>query len=405
MTKILHQELRRNRRYYYKGRTAEGDTIYGELYGFSRTDALLQLRQQEVNVRQLKRRCFWHYWLESSITAADITLLLRQLATLTTAGLPLLQSLLLIRQSASKIKLVRLTQQLAENIQAGNNLSESLQQQQCFDLLSRSLISAGEQSGTLDHMLTRIAAHREKSALLQKKVRKVLLYPLAVLLIASVVTAILLLYAVPQFSLLYSSMGAELPAFTGFVLQLSALLQHNGLALLAASGLCCMAFRFLYKRQTLLRRLADKLLLIIPIVRKNILARFCRILATFSSAAIPLDTALSAAVSVSDNRCYQSAVLAVQEQINAGQSLYSALSRQTLFPPVLLRFVATGEASGTLDSMLQKLAILYEQETDDLTEGLTSLLEPVIMATLGVIVGALIIALYLPIFRMGSLIG
>ncbi len=405
MTKMLHQELRRNRRYYYKGRTAESDTIYGELYGFSRTDALLQLRQQEVNVRQLKRRCFWHYWLEPSITAADITLLLRQLATLTTAGLPLLQSLLLIRQSASKIKLVRLTQQLAENIQAGNNLSESLQQQQCFDLLSRSLISAGEQSGTLDHMLTRIAAHREKSALLQKKVRKVLLYPMAVLLIASVVTAILLLYAVPQFSLLYSSMGAELPAFTGFVLQLSTLLQHNGLALLAASGLCCMAFRFLYKRQTLLRRQADKLLLIIPIVRKNILARFCRILATFSSAAIPLDTALSAAVSVSDNRCYQSAVLAVQEQINAGQSLYSALSRQTLFPPVLLRFVATGEASGTLDSMLQKLAILYEQETDDLTEGLTSLLEPVIMATLGVIIGALIIALYLPIFRMGSLIG
>lgn len=405
MTRILHPELHRNRRYYYQGKTAQGDIIYGELYGFSRTDALLQLRQQGVFLRQLRRRWFWHYWLEQPITAADITLLLRQLATLTTAGLPLLQSLLLIRQAVSKIKLIRLTQQLAENIQAGNNLSESLQQYRYFDLLSRSLISAGEQSGTLDHMLARIAAHREKSAMLQKKVRKVLRYPLAVLLIASVVTAILLLYAVPQFSMLYSSMGAELPAFTGLVLQLSALLQHNGLTLLSAAVLCCMVFRFLYNRQPQLRRQTDRMLLMIPIVRKSILAKFCRILATFSSAAIPLDTALSAAVSVSDNRCYQSAVLAVQEQVTAGQSLYNALSRQAIFPPVLLRFVVTGEASGTLDSMLQKIAVLYEQETDDLTEGLTSLLEPVIMAILGVIVGALIIALYLPIFRMGSLIG
>ncbi|MDX3772531.1 type II secretion system F family protein [Chromatiaceae bacterium AAb-1] len=396
--------------YDYLGRHDNGETIRGELTGRNTADIKIQLRQQSVTAVWVKRRRFWQYWLEKRITPADITALSRQLTTMLQAGVPLLQTLILLSHNHTKIRLKRLLQQIAARIQAGWPLADTLAAHpDCFSSLYCNLVRAGEQSGLLDQIFDRITLYRESSEALQRKIRKALLYPVAVTVIALAVTGILLLYVVPQFTQLFSEMGAELPVLTRWVLMLSELLQQYAVHLFATLVLLILLFRTLYRKLSRVQYGADMILLHLPlagaVIRKATLARCCRVLGTSFAAGVPLPDALLSAAAACNNILYSKAVLQLRYQVMAGQPLATEMQKNTLFPPVVIQFIAIGETSGTLGTMLHKIAVMYEQETDDAVTGLTSLLEPVIMSVIGLITGILVIALYLPIFRLGSVIG
>jgi type IV pilus assembly protein PilC len=325
------------------------------------------------------------------------------------AGIPLVQSFSIVGNGHDNPAMQKLILDIKADVEGGSALHEALARHPLyFDDLYVNLVEAGEQAGALESLLEKIATYKEKTEALKKKVKKALFYPTAVMVVAIVVTIILLIFVIPQFEALFKGFGAELPAFTQFVIDLSRLLQDQGI--LFAAGIFGAGYTFLYfkKRSKAMRealdRMALKLPIIGPILEKAAIARFARTLATMFAAGVPMVEALESVAGATGNIVYSNAVMKMREEVSTGQRLQQAMLNTGLFPNMVIQMIAVGEESGSLDEMSGKVATFFEADVDNAVDSMSSLLEPLIMAILGVLVGGLVIAMYLPIFKMGSVV-
>lgn len=397
----------------YEGLDRSGRKTRGEIAGTNLQTVRAELRRQGIRPTRVKRKS---EGLKlpglggGRIKPADIALFSRQMATMMKAGVPLVQSFDIVADGLEKEKLRKLINEIREDVSSGNAFAGSLQKHpEQFDELYCNLVDAGEQSGALETMLDRIATYKEKTESLKAKIRKAMTYPIAVIAVALIVSGILLIKVVPQFEAIFRGFGAELPAFTQWVIGLSELVQAYwfwGLLGFAAFG---YGFGQAYKRSEGLRNGVDKLVLKLPVVgdiiTKSSVARFCRTLSTTFAAGVPLVEALKSVSGATGNVVYRRAVDRIAEEVASGTQLTFSMRQTGVWPNMVLQMVAIGEESGALDEMLDKSAGYYEEEVDNAVDSLTDLMEPMIMAVLGVLVGGLIIAMYLPIFELGSVIG
>lgn len=343
------------------------------------------------------------------IKSSELTVFTRQLATLLSAGIPLIQGLTIIIVSTKNKSFVKVLQQLKKKVESGLSFSAALKRHSnVFDTLYCSLCEAGEQSGTLDILLDRIALYREKKDLIIKKINTALYYPAAVFIIAWIVSIILLVKVVPTFKDMFKGFNAPLPYFTLMIIHISDMVKHYGGYFIGGFFIIFIFLFRLYKKNNLVKAKSHLLFLKLPIfgqlIQKAILARFARTLATLFAAGIPLMESLDALGKTSTNVIYQKAIQQSRSSLTHGHSLHNAMKQTLFFPAMVIQMVNVGEESGTLEAMLNKIAELYEAEVEASLNGLSTLLEPVIMVFLGLIVGSLVIALYLPIFELGSLV-
>lgn len=393
----------------YKGINRKGDKRNGEIKATSIAEAKALLRQQGVTPSAVKKKPKSLFGDEKRISAMDIAVVTRQIATMLGAGVPLVQSIDLIANGSDNKSLRALMQKISVKIQAGLPLSDTLREHpKYFDDLYCDLVKSGEQSGALDKIFDRIAIYKEKAEALKSKIKKAMFYPAAVMVVAGIVTSILLIFVVPQFAEIFGSFGAQLPAFTLFVLGISELMQQYWWVALAAVIVTAYLTAKGYRNSLKFRTGCDAMLLKAPIfgmiLNKAAVARFARTLSTTFAAGVPLIEALESAAGASGNEIYKKAILDIRDEVSSGNQMHFAMKQTNQFPEMVVQMVSIGEESGSLDSMLAKVANIYEQEVDDAVDGLTALLEPLIMAVLGVIIGGLIVAMYLPIFQMGNII-
>lgn len=403
-------ESRKTQDFAYDGKGPRGQLVNGNISANSPGVAKALLKKKGIIVikltpivRKAKKK------KRGRIKSEDITIFMRQLATMLNAGIPLVQALQAIIEGIEKAKLYNVITKLKEDIESGLSFATALRHYpKEFDELICNLIEAGELSGTLDKMLSRIALYKERNEYLKKKIKKAMYYPATVLIIALIVTTILLIKVVPTFKELFRGFGADLPAFTLFVLGISETLQDHGLKILGALCVCVYLLVYGYKTKPNIRNIIQKLSLKIPIIgpilRKAIIARFARTLSTTFAAGVPLTDALTAVARASGNIVFFNAIIQIKENVSAGQQMKEAVGNSGLFPNMVVQMISIGEESGTLEEMLSKIATIYEQEVDTSVDGLTTLLEPIIMLILGVLVGGLVVAMYLPIFKLGSVL-
>jgi type IV pilus assembly protein PilC len=394
----------------WEGTDKKGNRVKGE--SFAATDALLKadLRRQGINplkVRKKPKPLFGGG--KKKITGQDISVFARQLATMMAAGVPLVQSFEIVGRGHENPTMSELILAIKSDVEGGTNLADALGKHPLhFDDLFVNLVRAGEQSGALETLLDKIATYKEKTEALKAKVKKALFYPTAVIIVAFIVSAILLIFVVPQFQELFQGFGADLPAFTQFVINLSDFFQGYWWAIFGGIGLAVYAYIAAYKRSPKMRRGVDIFMLKIPVVgdlvRKSAIARFARTLATMFAAGVPLVEAMDSVAGATGNALYSEAVLKMRDDAATGTQLQQSMKTTGVWPNMVVQMVAIGEESGSLDSMLGKVADFYEDEVDNLVDGLRSLLEPLIMAVLGVVVGGLVVAMYLPIFKMGAVV-
>ena len=394
----------------YQGKDRKGGNLKGEISAVSLAEAKNLLRRQGISANKVKKQQKSLFGGEGKkITPSDIAVVSRQISTMLGAGVTLLQSLKMIAQGHNKPSMRKLLSSIAEDVSAGTPLSKSLRKHPLqFDDLYCDLVETGEQSGSLETIYDRIATYKEKAEALKSKVKKAMFYPIAVLVVAFIVTTILLIFVVPQFEEIFSSFGAELPAFTQFVLGISRGMRDYGVFVAMAIGAAVFMFVRAHRKSKSLRDKVDKLVLKIPVVgeilQKAAVARFTRTLSTTFSAGVPLIGALDSAAGASGNAVYRDAILFMKKEVAGGQQMNTAMRATNVFPDMVTQMVAIGEESGAVDDMLSKVASIYEAEVDDMVDGLTSLIEPMIMAVLGVVIGGLIVAMYLPIFQMGNVV-
>ncbi len=345
--------------------------------------------------------------MSEKINPVDIALFTRQLATMMEAGVPLVQSFEIVADGMDNQTLQDMILKLKDEVSAGNSFAAAVRTQpRYFDDLFCNLIAAGEQSGTLETMLDQLATHKEKTEALRAKIKSAMHYPIAVLGVATVVSGILLVKVVPQFESIFAGFGAELPEFTRLVVAMSRWMQTWWLAVIIGLGTVFLIYREAYKRSPSVRHRRERLVLKLPvlgnILNKSCIARFSRTLATTFAAGVPLVDALDTVSGSAGNIVYREAILQVRENVSGGSQLHASMKQANVFPNMVVQMVAVGEESGTLDRMLDKAASYYEDMVDTLVGGLTSLMEPMIMVILGVVIGGLIIAMYLPVFSMGD---
>ena len=395
--------------YRWEGTDLKGAKICGQATAGSQAMVRVQLRRQGITAGKIRRHANGPSPAGKSINTLQITLFTRQLATLITAGVPLLQALQVIANGLEHPATHQLVTGLQQDIRAGSSLAAALRKKPAhFDPLFCSLVEAGEQAGALDVLLQRVATYKEKTRTLKKKIKKAMTYPIAVLLVALVVCTILLVEVVPQFQGIFRSFDAQLPAFTLWVIRLSEVLQAYGLWGLAifCCTLACLHHR--YKYSAPLRQRVDRWLLKLPVMGSllhlSAMARFARTLSTTIAAGVPLLEALTSVASATGNSLYKDAVLRLKQQVATGSQIHVAMGNVGVFPGMAIQMTAIGEESGTLDDMLDHVATYYESEVDTLVDNLTTLMEPVIMAVLGIMVGGLVISMYLPIFNLGRVI-
>jgi len=347
---------------------------------------------------------------EKPITTKDIAIFSRQLATMMKAGVPMVQAFDIVGQGHSNPSMTKLIMLIKADVEAGGTLASALSQQPAyFDDLFVSLVDAGEQSGALETLLDKVATYKEKTEALKAKIKKAMTYPIIVLVVAVVVSAILLIFVVPTFAEMFAGFGAELPAFTLFVVGLSDLLVENVWFFIAAIVGAIYAFKQAKIRSRAFREFLDRLMLRLPafgeLTTNSAVARFARTLATMFAAGVPLVEAMVSVAGASGNSVYQKAIMEVRDDIASGTTLQASLSQnKELFPNMLVQMVGIGEESGALDEMLDKVAEYYEAAVDDSVDNLTAILEPLIMSFLAVVIGGLVIAMYLPIFKMGEVV-
>jgi type IV pilus assembly protein PilC len=394
----------------FKGTDKKGNKVQGEINGSSSALARAQLLKQGIKATGVRRKPKPLFSPgKKAIKPMDIAVFTRQMATMMKAGVPLVQSFEIVADGLENPSLRELVLTIREDVAAGNGFAPSLRKHpKYFDNLFCNLVESGEQSGALETMLGRIATYKEKTEQLKAKIKKALTYPIAVLVVAIVVTGILLVKVVPTFAETFSSFGADLPAFTLLVLGLSDTMQEWWLLILLGMIGAFFVFSEAKKRSPAFATAADRYSLKTPIIGEiiylSIMARFGRTLSTTFAAGVPLIDALTSVAGATGNRIYEKAVLLVREEVSTGIQLNLSLKNTGLFPPLLVQMTAIGEESGALDEMLDKVAAFYEEAVDNMVDNLTSLLEPMIMAFLGIVVGGLMIAMYLPIFQLGSVV-
>jgi len=384
-----------------------GRTAKGEIRATTPAIAKAQLRRQGINVKRVKKKTAPLFTVGERIGTKDVATFTRQLATMTKAGVPMVQAIDIVLDGTDNAAMKTLIEEIRNEVAGGTPVAASLAKHpKHFDELYCSLIAAGEESGTLETMLDRIAVYKEKSEALKATIKKALTYPVATIVVAIVVTGILLINVVPQFASTFESFGSELPAFTQFVVNLSEAVQEWWLII--AGGLVAAVFGF-NRLRTTNKKFADRVdaaLLKAPIfgavVRDGVIARYARTLSTTFGAGVPLVEALDATAAAAGNAVYTRAISQIKFDVSAGLPLQQATRATGLFPIFLLQMTTIGEESGTLDEMLGKVADQYEAQVDNAVESMSSLIEPMIMSVLGVLVGGLMIAMYLPIFMLGS---
>ena len=394
----------------YSGTNRRGQNVKGELTAKSLELARAQLRKQGIIVQDVRQKPKPLFEMKKSIKALDIAIFVRQLATMMKAGVPLTQSFEIVADSLENPSMTELVLKIKADIEAGSNFATALRKHpKYFDDLFCSLVESGEQSGALETMLERVATYKEKSELLKAKIKKAMKYPIAVIIVAIIVTAILLIKVVPVFSQLFEGFGAELPAFTQFVVNMSNWMVKYYLLFFVVLAALIIAFTQAKLRSQKFRNFLDRLALKAPIfgdiVYKSIIARFCRTLSTTFAAGVPLIDALDSTAGATNNIVFYEATQRIKEDVATGQQMQFAIRSTNLFPSMVIQMVGIGEEAGSLEEMLDKSATYYENEVDNAVDGLTSLMEPMIMAFLGVVIGGLVIAMYLPIFQMGSVVG
>ncbi|ACE82964.1 type II secretion system F family protein [Cellvibrio japonicus] len=396
--------------YIYKGVDRKGSKIQGEINGTSPAIVKALLIKQGINVKSVSKKSKPLFGTSGkAIKPADIAVFSRQMATMMKAGVPLVQAFDIVADGLENPNMKSLVLEIRDDVAAGGGFAASLRKHpRYFDDLFCNLVDAGEQSGALETMLDRIATYKEKTEALKAKIKKAMTYPIAVIVVAIVVTGILLVKVVPQFAATFASFGADLPAFTLFVLHLSDLAQQWWFLGMIGIGGSFYLFKEAKLRSKKFAYLVDRYVLKLPIIGKivylSIMARFARTLSTTFAAGVPLIDALTSVAGAAGNRIYSDAILKVREDVSTGIQLNAALRSGNLFPTLLVQMSAIGEESGALDEMLDKVAIYYEGEVDNMVDNLTSLLEPMIISVLGILVGGLMVAMYLPIFQIGAVI-
>ena len=394
--------------YLWQGTDKNGNKTKGEIQGSSQALVKAQLRKQGVSPTKVKRKAKDLFGSrKQKIKPSNIAVFARQLATMMKSGIPLVQSFEIVGESLENPSMRELVGQIRDDVAAGNTFADCIRKHpRYFDELFSNLVDAGEQSGTLETMLDRLATYKEKSEALKSKIKKAMNYPIAVVGIALVVTAILLIKVVPQFATTFSSFGADLPAFTLIVLGLSDLAIAHWWKVLIALVVTGYVFKEAKMRSVKVAHMVDRILLKLPIVcpilNSSCYARFTRTLSTTFSAGVPLVDALESVAGATGNIVYSTATRKIRDDVTTGQQLNFAIKNTTLFTAMITQMVGIGEESGALDGMLDKCAVYYEAEVDNAVDGLTALMEPMIMAVLGVLIGGLMIAMYLPIFQLGA---
>ena len=393
----------------YSGTNRRGQNVKGELTAKSLELARAQLRKQGIIVQDVRQKPKPLFEMKKSIKALDIAIFVRQLATMMKAGVPLTQSFEIVADSLENPSMKELVLKIKADIEAGSNFATALRKHpKYFDDLFCSLVESGEQSGALETMLERVATYKEKSELLKAKIKKAMKYPIAVIIVAIIVTAILLIKVVPVFADMFAGFGAELPAFTQFVVNMSNWMVKYYLLFFIVLAILAVSFTQAKLRSQKFRNFLDKLALKLPIfgdiVYKSIIARFCRTLSTTFAAGVPLIDALDSTAGATNNIVFYEATQRIKEDVATGQQMQFAIRSTNLFPSMVIQMVGIGEEAGSLEEMLDKAATYYENEVDNAVDGLTSLMEPMIMAFLGIVIGGLVIAMYLPIFQMGSVV-
>ena len=394
----------------WEGLDKKGDRVKGEAQFASEILLKADLRRQGINPIRVKKKAKPLFGSSGKkIIPKDIAVFARQLATMMTAGVPLVQAFDIIGKGNDKPAMQELILSIKGDVESGTNLADALEKHpKYFDDLFCSLVGAGEQSGTLEKLLDKIATYKEKTEELKGKVKKALFYPIAVLVVAFIVCGILLIFVVPQFEEIFKGFGADLPAFTKMVINLSNFVQAYWLYILIGIFAAGFAFKTAKQRSPALRRAIDVISLKIPVVgailEKSAIARFARTLSTMFAAGVPLVEAMDSVAGATGNILFHEATMRMKDDVATGTQLQQSMKQSGLFPNMMIQMVAIGEESGSLDEMLGKVADYYEEEVDNLVDGLSSLLEPLIMAVLGVLVGGLVIAMYLPIFKMGAVV-
>ncbi|WP_448679303.1 type II secretion system F family protein [Pseudomonas nicosulfuronedens] len=393
----------------WEGTDRKGGKVKGELSGVNTALVKAQLRKQGINPIKVRKKGISLLGKGKKIKPMDIALFTRQMATMMGSGVPLLQSFDIIGEGFDNPNMRKLVDEVKQEVAAGNSLANSLRKKPMyFDDLYCNLVDAGEQSGALETLLDRVATYKEKTESLKAKIKKAMTYPIAVVVVAVIVSSILLIKVVPQFQSVFSSFGAELPAFTQMVIALSEVLQAWWFIFLIGLFVIAFALREAHRRSEKFRDAVDRGTLKLPIVGdilyKSAVARYARTLSTTFAAGVPLVEALDSVSGATGNVVFRNAVNKIKQDVSSGTQLNFSMRTTGVFPSMAIQMAAIGEESGSLDSMLDKVASYYEEEVDNAVDNLTTLMEPMIMAVLGVLVGGLIIAMYLPIFQLGSVV-
>jgi len=392
----------------WEGKDKRGNKVRGKSIAANEAALRADLRRQGVAATKVKTPSK-AFSSGGKVQAIDIAVFARQLATMMSAGIPMVQAFEIIGNGHEKPAMQKLVLDVKASIEGGSTLHESLAKHPLyFDDLFVNLVQAGEQAGALETLLDKIATYKEKTEALKKKIKKALFYPAAVLIVAVIVSCVLLVFVIPQFEELFKNFGADLPAFTQMVVNMSKFMQHRGWVVLITVGAAIYTFMYFHKRSRNMRRGIDRAMLKFPIIGpilvKAAIARFARTLSTMFAAGVPLVEAMQSVAGATGNVAYEEATLRMKDEVATGQRLQRAMENTGLFPNMVVQMIAVGEESGSLDTMSGKVAEFYEAEVDNAVDSMSSLLEPMIMAILGVLVGGMVIAMYLPIFKLGAAI-
>ena len=398
-----------NSPFLWEGTDRKGNKIKGKTMAANEAAVRADLRRQGVVPNRIRKQSPGLFRGPGTVTAGDIAIFSRQLATMLSAGIPLVQAFEIVGSGHENAAMQKLIMAVKTDVEGGSALAEALAKHPIhFDDLFVNLVEAGEQAGALETLLDKIATYKEKTEAIKKKIKKALTYPAAVLVVAFVVTIILLVFVIPAFEDLFKGFGADLPAFTRLIIDISQFVRDRGWILAIMAGSAVYLFLYFKKRSRPMRHFLDRLSLNLPIIgpilQKASIARYARTLSTMFAAGVPLVEALESVAGATGNIVYEIGVLRMKDEVATGQRLQQAMENTDLFPNMVIQMLAVGEESGSLDDMSAKVADFYEEDVDNAVDNLSSLLEPMIMAILGILVGGLVVAMYLPIFKMGSVI-
>lgn len=390
----------------WEGKDKSGKLMRGEMRAGGEALVHATLRRQGILVGKVKKQAFKR---GGKVTEKDITLFTRQLATMMKAGVPLLQAFDIVGKGASNQAVAKLLMDVKADVETGSSLNQAFRKYPLyFDALFCNLVSAGEAAGILDSLLDRLATYKEKILAIKSKIKSALFYPIAVIVVAIVITAVIMIFVIPAFKEVFKSFGADLPAPTLVVIAMSDFMVANWYIVFGILGGALYGFFFMWKRSEKMQAVMDRLLLRLPvfgdIIRKATMARWARTLSTMFAAGVPLVEALDSVGGASGNYVYKVATKQIQSEVSTGTNLTVAMQNANVFPNMMIQMVSIGEESGQLDAMLGKVADFFEAEVDDAVEAMSSLMEPIIMVVLGTLIGGMVVAMYLPIFKLGAVV-